>query len=255
MIRREDRDDVVVLTIDHGKANAIDTDLFDGLNDHLDALETSDARAVVLTGKGSAFSAGVDLFKVLDGGADYLETFLPALSNGVRRLFSLPKPVVAAVNGHAVAGGCILAAACDYRVMAEGRGKIGVTELLVGVPFPVVAMEVLRFHLPSARAQRLIYDGRLSGPEEAREVGWVDEVVEADAVLERAVAVASKWAGIPDVAFAVTKRQLRQETLSRIEQYGDLDDEIAKIWREPETLAGIRAFMEATVGKTVGKKG
>ena len=249
MIRREDVDRVAVLTMEHGKANAIDTDLFDALDDHLDALETSDVAALILTGSGSAFSAGVDLFKVLDGGAEYLKTFLPALSKGVKRLFSFPKPVVAAINGHAVAGGCVLAAACDYRVMAAGRGKIGVTELRVGVPFPVAAMEVLRFLLPSNALQRLVYDGSLCGPDDALRLGWVDEVVAAESLRDRALAVAGRWVEIPDAAFAITKRQLRGEVAVRMDEAGSLDEEIRKVWEDPRTLAGIRAFMEATVGK------
>lgn len=249
MISREDVNGVAVLTIEHGKANAIDTDLLDALADRLDSLETSDAEALVLTGSGASFSAGVDLFKVMDGGVDYLESFLPALSKSVRRLFAFPKPVVAALNGHAIAGGCILAAACDHRIMAEGRGKVGVTELLVGVPFPIVALEVLRFLLPAARLQALIYDGRLSGPEEALRIGWVDEVVEADGLRDRALAVAGKWAGLSDSAFAMTKRQLRAGALARMDESGDLDEEIRKVWEDPRTLARIRAFMGATVGR------
>jgi len=255
MIQRQDQNGVAVLRIEHGKANAIDTDLFDALNDHLDALETSDIEAVVLTGSGSNFSAGVDLFQVIEGGADYLRSFLPALSNGVKRLFALPKPIVAAVNGHAIAGGCVLAAACDYRVMTSGKGKIGVTELLVGVPFPAAAMEVLRFHLPSPVAQELIYSGRLVSSSEAVDIGWVERLAAPDRVVEEAVAQARRWGRLSSSAFAITKHQLRHEALDRIEQYeSHLDDEILGIWSEPATLDGIRAFMEATVGKTAGPK-
>ena len=148
MIHREDRDTVTVLRMEHGKANAVDTDLFTDIGAALDAIEDSSARALVLTGTGSMFSAGVDLFRVLDGGAPYLAEFLPLLSATVRRLFTFPRPIVAAVNGHAIAGGCVLAAACDRRVMNRDKGKIGVTELMVGVPFPADALETLRFLLP-----------------------------------------------------------------------------------------------------------
>lgn len=244
MIQRHDQNGIAILRMEHGKANAIDTDLFDALNDQLDQLETSDVSAVVLTGTGSSFSAGVDLFQVVDGGADYLASFLPALSKGLRRLFTLPKPVVAAVNGHAIAGGCLLAVACDYRVMARGRGKIGVTELLVGVPFPAVAMEVLRYQLSDAVAQKWVYSGALVGPDEAQDIGWVDELADAEQVLDRAIAQAVRWGKIPGQAFAMTKLQLRQEAADRMERQSvRLDEEIARIWSEEETLQGIRDFM------------
>lgn len=261
MIHRQDRDGVAVLTLDHGKANAVDLELFEALDEHLEAIETDDAaRAVVLTGAGSSFSAGVDLFRVLEEGRDYLEDFLGALSSGVERLFAFHKPVVAAVNGHAIAGGCILALACDRRIAAAGGAKLGVTELKVGVPFPVAAFEILRFHLPDAVVQDLVLTGRLVGPDEACALGLVEEVVEVesepDALLDRAVKVARTLGRIPDGAFALTKRQLRRETLETIyRQSRELDGEILHQWTRPETFETIRAFLEATVGAKATTKG
>ena len=93
-------------------------------------------KAVILTGSGSSFSAGVDLFRVLKDGPEYGRRFLPVLDNFLRAALTLPKPMIAAINGHAIAGGCILAATCDHRIMTEGNGRIGIPELAVGVPFP-----------------------------------------------------------------------------------------------------------------------
>src|SRR5258708_24895480 len=106
--------------------------------------EISSARAVVMTASGRTFSAGVDLVRLLEGGAPYVGKFLPVLSNMFAAVFSHPAPVVAAINGHAIAGGCVLACAADKRLMARDGGRIGVTELLVGVPFPPAAMEIIR---------------------------------------------------------------------------------------------------------------
>ena len=103
MIHREIRNQVAVIRLDHGKVNAIDIELFAALSDELVSLASHPVRAVVLTGTGKAFSAGVDLFRVLEGGKEYLEKFLPAFSIGLETLFLFPKPVVAAVNGHAIA--------------------------------------------------------------------------------------------------------------------------------------------------------
>jgi enoyl-CoA hydratase len=141
MIERTDSDGIVTLRLAHGKVSAMDLELCEELRRQLDA--SRHARALILTGTGSSFSAGVDLFRLIDGGAAYLERFWPALSGVLDTLFVFPRPVVAAVNGHAIAGGCFLAASCDYRLMSGG--KIGVPELLVGVPFPTVIMEILKF--------------------------------------------------------------------------------------------------------------
>ncbi len=250
MIHREDRDDVAVLRMEHGKANAVDTDLFAGFNAELDAVEDSQTRALVLTGTGSMFSAGVDLFRVLEGGADYLADFLPALSSTVRRLFTYPRPIVAAVNGHAIAGGCILAAACDRRVMNRDKGQIGVTELLVGVPFPADALEVLRFQLPARHVQSLVYSGRTLSAAEALELGMVEETADAGAVLDQACRAAQRLAAIPADAFAISKRQIRQPALERMQALAAATDEqVLEVWSRPETLAGIQAFLDRTVGK------
>lgn len=250
MIHREDRDAVTILRVEHGKANAVDVELFDALRQHLDQLEWSGQRAIVLTGTGNSFSAGVDLFRVLDGGADYLRRFLPVLTTTVRRLFSYPRPVVAAVNGHAIAGGCVLACACDARVATSGPVKLGLTELLVGVPFPVAALEVVRFLVPDHVVQRMVYSGRLMAPAEALQVGLVDELAEPERVLEAALERASQLARIPGPAFSLTKKQLRASHLDQMAQAGiNFDDEVTRIWCNPDTLATIRGFLESTVGK------
>src|SRR5262245_53462848 len=134
MIERTLHEGILTLRLAHRKASALDIELLDALLRELDGA-VEDVRAIILTGTGSIFSAGVDLFRLTQEGADYVRRFLPLLSRAVRALFAFPKPVVAAVNGHAIAGGCIMVLAADARLMAEGRGRIGIPELLVGVPF------------------------------------------------------------------------------------------------------------------------
>ena len=124
-----------------------------------DALRDSAAKAVVVTGQGRMFSAGVDLPRLVAGGAAYAREFVPAMNHAFETLFAFTKPLVAAVNGHAIAGGCVLACCADYRIMAREPGRIGVPELLVGVPFPVVPLEIVRFATPPQHVQALIYRG------------------------------------------------------------------------------------------------
>ena len=250
MIHREDRGPVAILRIEHGKANAVDTELFADLGAALDGVEASEAGAVVLTGTGSIFSAGVNLFRLLEEGAPYVAEFLPVLSASVRRLFTFPRPIVAAVNGHAIAGGCILAAACDRRVMNRDKGRIGVTELLVGVPFPADVLEILRFLLPDRHVQSLVYSGRTVDAAEALEIGLVEETASADAVLDESCAAAQRLGALPADAFTLSKHQLRQATVERMETLASAtNDQVLEIWSRPETHATIRAYMEKTVGK------
>jgi enoyl-CoA hydratase len=247
MIHIDWQDTVALVRMEHGKANAFDVDLSIGLRDELSALERS-AAAIVLTGTAGIFSAGVDLFKVLDGGEDYLDSFLPALGEVLLAVFEWPRPVVAAINGHAIAGGCILACACDYRVMAEGPGRIGVPELSVGVPFPTAALEILRYAVPSVALQRLIFSGRVCPADEGLEVGLVDEVVGDDLLIARALEVAAKLAAVPGRSFEVAKRMLRRPTLERIRELAPgADGDVLEAWRQPESQAAIRAHLDRSI--------
>jgi len=151
--------------------------LLGDLSDAIRRARESGARAAVLTGSGSIFSAGVDLFRVMAGAEPYASQFIPALTATFLELFEYPLPLVAAVNGHAIAGGCILACSCDYRLMAEGKGTIGVPELLVGVEFPTVALEIMRHSVPANELHALIYTGQLCVAGQAHDRGLIDEVV------------------------------------------------------------------------------
>lgn len=241
---------VAVLTMHHGRANALDPELCKALIDALAELEQSSSRAVVLTGTGPVFCAGADLVQVLDGGTAYLDAFLPALSDALLALFRFPKPVVAAVNGHAIAGGCVLVCACDRRLIALGRARIGVPELLVGVSFPLVGLEILRFGTSGQGLQELIYTGATLEAPDAGRRGLVEEAVPADDLLERAVEIAERLGQIPAEAFRSTKDQLRQPTLDRIErERPSRDAETASIWASPDVRAAMARYAEQNLGK------
>jgi enoyl-CoA hydratase len=248
MIARSQHEGVLTLRLAHGKVSALDVELLDALSGELDGV-AEDVRALVLTGKGSIFSAGVDLFRVTRDGADYVRRFLPLLSRFLRALFAFPRPVVAAVNGHAIAGGCVIALAADARLMAEGAGKIGIPELLVGVPFPTAALEVVRFAVPPDKVQSLLYTGRTLPAPDALAAGLVDEVVAPNALPARAQELARQLALIPPAAYRLTKQSLRAPTLERIGA-GELQDRAAlEAWSSPETHAQIREYLRRTLGK------
>ncbi len=233
----------------HGKVSALDVDLCHALVRELEGIAASDACAHIITGTGSAFSAGVDLFRVLDGGAEYLKQFLPAMEALFRTLLTFPKPAIAAINGHAIAGGCILAAACDYRVMAEGSARIGVPELAVGVPFPTLPFEIVRARVSPGPFRDLVFTGRTVQPSEAVFVGLVDEIAPADVLMTRAQHAAERLADIPPITFALTKRTFTEPILERVGRAASLNADVVAAWESPAVQARMRAYVEKTVGK------
>ncbi|TML75412.1 MAG: enoyl-CoA hydratase/isomerase family protein, partial [Actinobacteria bacterium] len=167
LIDVETRDSIAVVRLNAPPVNALDREVLLEITATLRAIEATDARAVVLTGSGSAFSAGADLFRVLNEGDEYLRTSLAALTEAFGTLFQFPLPVVAAVNGHAIAGGAVLVCASDHRISAAGNHKIGFAELRVGVPFPAWALEIARWGTRPANFQEVVYFGRSYDPEAA----------------------------------------------------------------------------------------
>jgi enoyl-CoA hydratase len=242
--------DIAILRMAHGKANAMSTEFCRALTARLAELRTAPARAVILTGTGRIFSAGVDLPRLIEGGVPYVSEFLPALNEMLAAVFSYPKPVVAAINGHAIAGGCVLACAADRRLMAREPGRIGVTELLVGVPFPAAAMEIMRNAAAPQYFEHAIFSGATFTPEEGKVRGLVDEIVEPEQLQGRALSAAIALAALPPEAFALSKRQTRQPSLDRLERDGRrIDDEVTQIWCAYDTLDRIRDYVARTLKK------
>jgi len=243
----EHRDHLSIFHMRHGKANALDTEFCQALTARLEEHRYAATRALIFTGHGQIFSAGVDLLRVLDGGPNYLATFLPALRTVFETLFGFPKPVIAAINGHAIAGGCVLACAADYRVMAARSGRIGVPELLVGVPFPSIALEIMRSVIASHQLPALLYSGTTFHPAQALERGLIDELVVSDTLMEQAVTMARTLTMLPPSAFALTKQQIRVPFLRRAREDGArFDVTVQELWEAPTTLTAIRAYVART---------
>lgn len=251
MLETAARGSITVVTMRHGKANALDIEFCDALSARFAELRRSDTRAVVLTGQGRMFSAGVDLKRLSEGGADYIRAFLPALHRLFETVFFHPQPVVAAINGHAIAGGAVLAACGDRRIMAEKAGRIGVTELLVGLPFPALAMEVLRFSVPPRYLPEFTLSGATYETDAAMARGWVDETARPEELLEDAIAVAQELAALSPPAFAQTKEQLRADVRARMAARGAAATEkaVTDIWCAPESLQHIRAYVARVLEK------
>ena len=246
MIHRDDHDGIAVLRIEHGKANVLDLELCNAIVEAFD--DAGGARAVVLTGAGRIFSAGVDLFRVVDEGRSYVEAFLPAMCRAFERVFVHPAPVVTAANGHAIAGGCLLVAAADQRLMAQGPARIGIPELQVGVPFPPVALEIMRFSTPPQHFQTIVYRADTHEPPAALALGLLDEIVEPDALPDRALAVADRLASVRAETFAITKREVRRPAMDRVRaRNADAAREVRDRWLDPRIIDAIRGYLDRTI--------
>jgi enoyl-CoA hydratase len=230
--------------IDRPPANALDPELLAEAGPFLEELRSAEPGAIVITGRDGFFSAGADL-KVVPGLDAEGQR---AMVDGINRLFagwySFPRPVVCAVNGHAIAGGMILALCGDYRV-GSTEGKLGLTELRAGIPYPSNAMAVVKAELTPATARTLVLRAELIDPSLALELGALDELVEPQQVVPRAVEVAEAMAALPRAAYPIVKRQLRGETMDQLAAVLEgRADPVAQGWVSSETGAASGAILK-----------
>lgn len=228
---------VTIARFDHPPVNALDLALVDDVVATMRSIEGP----VVITGAGKCFSAGVDLRAILDGGREYTDRFITALSSAFLAVFDHPAPVVAAINGHAIAGGCVFAMAADVRVMSAGT--IGLTELAVGVPFPVNALEICRYAM-GASVARATLQGRTLDVQAASARGWIDEVAGREELISHAVAIARALGEHSPSAYAATKDQLHRPVHAAIDAGADMNAQARTSWLADETRGRIAAFVD-----------
>lgn len=218
-VETEQHGSVAVVRMNRPPANAIELEMAGGLRE---AIETSDAdknvRAVVLTGRGGCFCGGLDLKVVPRYHAEDQHRMIRALGEMVTAWYATGLPVVAAVNGHAVAAGTLLCLCTDYRIAPSGDCRFGLTGSRVGIPYPDAAMHIIRAELTPAAARRLALSARTIGPEEALANGLIDEIQPRDRVLDRAIEIAKDLADFPEGAYARTKHALRTETVLKLDE-------------------------------------
>jgi enoyl-CoA hydratase len=224
VIAREDRDGVRVLALARPPVNAIDLGLVQALGAALaDAEADAGCRALVLTGAAGVFSAGIDTRRIPAYDAAQRAEMLRGLNRTVLALYAFPKPAVAAISGHALGGGLVLALCCDVRVAARGAFRLGLLEAIAGVPFPAGPLTAVRAELSPERARRLALTSVVFGPEDPLAEGVVDRVVAPEALPGEALAEARTLLAQP--AFAAVKRQLRAEAVAKLRHIVAADDE------------------------------
>lgn len=214
---------VAVVHLDDGKANAVSNAVIDGVNAALDDA-SENASAVAIIGREGKFSAGFDL-SVMQQGADAARGLLKAGAALALRIYEHPQPVVVGCTGHALAMGAILLMSADLRIGAAGGAKIGLNEVSIGMPVPLFATELARDRLSKRHLTRAVNLATVFGPGEALDVGFLDELVEPEAVERRATDEAARLAELNADAFAATRSLLRGERAAaiRAEMDADLD--------------------------------
>ena len=209
----------------------------------VERLHEAGGEAVMLTGAGDAFSAGLNLREVASLDEAGMERFLDALERLVEAIYEYPGPTIAYVNGHAIAGGCIVALACDFRVgIADGAVRIGLNEVPIGLRFPPKTWRMVARQLPGHVLERVVLEGALHAPREALRLGLLDEVVEN---AEEARRFAERIAASPQEAYAAAKRAIRGGVLhvTQDERRRYLD-EVLPSWSGPELKERLAARLK-----------
>jgi methylglutaconyl-CoA hydratase len=258
------------------KRNAISHEMIEELFAAFDELEKGAAHVVILTGAGGAFCAGMDLsalqalaaqseeHKVLKGGA--MKGGLPRASDAnladsrrlarlFRRIYDFPKPLIAAVNGPAIAGGCGIATLCDF-TLAAPEARFGYTEVRIGFVPALVSVFLVR-QIGEKRARDLLLSGRIFGAEEAQRLGLVNEVVQLEKLMPRARELAAELLAVSPTSLGYTKRLLRDMFEEDVDRQLELAlQENARIRSTPDFREGLSSFLEKRKpewGKSKGK--
>ena len=234
--------DVVEVALCRGKVNALNETAIEHLRQQLRRVSEDDSiRAVILTGRGSFFSFGFDIPELLPYSRGEFARFLTKFTDLCTELFLFPKPVVAALNGHAIAGGCMLALGCDQRLMADAGGKISLNEITFGASVFAGSVEMLVACVGQRNAAEILYGGAMLSPEKAQALGLVDRVTTQEDLLAESRSAAKQLADSDQAAFKSIKRLLREPIAERIRERELASiEEFVDIWYTESTQRQLR---------------
>lgn len=238
----EKEDGIGLLKLKRGKVNALTGEVVAEIRQALAAFE-SDAgvRAVIITGSGKFFSFGFDIPEFLSYSREEFINYLIDFTDLYTCLFTYPKPVAAALNGHTVAGGCMLALACDIRIMASGKAKISLNEIAFGSSVFAGATEMLRFRVGSKNATRILYSGAMYTAEEALKSGLIDEITTSEDLLRVAGEAVSELGDKYAPAFSHIKSLLRAPIAEQMKsRERDSITEFVNIWYSDHTWTNLK---------------
>jgi 3,2-trans-enoyl-CoA isomerase len=237
-------DGIAEVRLKRGKVNALNEQVIDETAGCLQSLAVdADIRSVILTGDGSFFSFGFDIPEFLSYSRESFSSFLKRFTGLYTYLFTYPKPVVAALNGHAVAGGCMLALACDYRIMVSGKAKISLNEIAFGSSIFAGSVAMLKFLVGGKNAQAVLYEGTMYSAETALNLGMIDQVSSQEKLLEDAREMAKRMGGKDGAAFRSIKGLLRAPVAEDMVKEEDASvQEFVKIWYSENTWKNLHAI-------------
>ncbi|UCG61481.1 MAG: enoyl-CoA hydratase/isomerase family protein [Candidatus Zixiibacteriota bacterium] len=235
---------IAVIKLNRGKVNALNHELVNEVHDHFEKLEDDDTvRSIVLTGCGAFFSFGFDIPGLYDLTREAFTEFLVKFTDVYRYLFLYPKPLVAAINGHAIAGGCMLATACDYRLMVSGKAKISLNEIAFGATVFQSAVEILKYWVGPRTAQDILFTGDMYSADQARDLGLIDGVVSSEELLQRATALADSFRERNLVAHAHMKKMLRLPVIETAMRHESATiEKFVDIWYSDTLRENLRHF-------------
>ncbi len=240
------KDRLATITLNRGKSNALNGELIAELDAMLKNIAADDhIGGVILTGNAPFFSAGLDLVELYNYTEEEAKSFWIQFLSFTANLVSFKKPLIAAISGHSPAGGCVMALACDYRIMAEGNYIIGLNEVPVGIIVPNSIFQLYAFWIGRAEASRSLLTGKLYNPEEALKVGLIDEIVKNESLLTAAERKIKKYMELESNTWSQSKLNIRQELIVAVtaDQSSTLERMLAQ-WRSPTTRHILKTIIE-----------
>ncbi len=236
--------EIATVALSRGKVNALNEPMVEELTKSFEDLAIDNAvRSIIFTGSGKFFSFGFDVPEFLSYPKNDFIKYLEKFTNLYTYVFHFPKPIVAALNGHTIAGGCMLATACDFRLMVTGKAKISLNEITFGSAVLAGSVEMLKYCVGSRNAQSILYSGAMYSAEEALQLGLVDQVSSEDALKEDARKVAQEFAQKDSSAFRCTKHLLRKPAAEEmIKREKDAILEFVDIWYSEQMWENLKAI-------------
>ena len=236
-ISTEIQNTLAIITLDNGATNTISQQMVHELADAIKAIEHDPkVRGVVFASANEKFfSIGFDIPNLFDLSKKDFETFYDTFNQFALNLFTLPKPTIAAITGHAIAGGCILSLCCDYRFIAEGRKLMGLNEIKLGVPVPFTVDCILRDLIGSQRGRDVLELGEFYPSEQLLRLGMVDQVMPSDEVLSASIEKVKTLGEMPNAAYAIIKENRVKPVEAKIlAGYEGKKNQFIECWYSPE---------------------
>jgi 3,2-trans-enoyl-CoA isomerase len=250
MLTKIKHDDILELRLERPPVNALHHPLVQELKAAIEAAPQQGAKAIVLSGMAGMFSAGLDVAFLLQQDADGMRRFWHDFFGMLRSVATSPIPTVAAMTGHSPAGGAVISIFCDYRIAAQGKFKIGLNEVQVGLPVPRVILGGLVRIVGQRQAERLAVRGMLVSPDEALAAGLVDEVLPPEEVIPKAIDWCRHTLKLPQAALHTTRNSLRADYAVLFETLASsTETEMTAVWFSAETQQVLKDLMAQLAAK------